>query len=391
MIHFVALPRIPRFIGQFFSALSLSRARVSGTQPSLALKSISLVSLLPVPFVLLSLVLSSSPGHAGDKVGNGGGIWACTDSAGVHKFGELVDLFEARVEFGLTRIPSNSKTSDEITEDRIQFLAQEMPGVYSDLTPHIETVKKNKRLVDANLVIVDDALFRVMPLESACVGGKWAYVQFANFTNLGLILIRKDLWNGSVVYEMDKSALILHEILYRWLRLSKGDTNSVRTRILIGLLYSDLPAAQIKDEFEKYLALPPDPSPSPNPAPTPTPTPTPIPIPDDKRWACVANDHMSWKSNIAYGHDAEEATMYALRDCKQNTSTPFSCNVDVFGCAEITSSIDTVSCTLQDAQTGEIFKGSGRVELEARFQARTACLMRGGQYRCDNSYRCRPL
>ncbi|MBO9668321.1 MAG: hypothetical protein J7501_16085 [Bdellovibrio sp.] len=168
--------------------------------------------------LLILIMLISSTSHAlidGDKVGNGGGLWVCQDKNQKVLKASLVDLYEARHEFGLTLIKPSETDPRKIAEERRAFLIKNLPEYGTAWSPIMDATLAKIRYVDSLLETINDALYRIKPLPKDCAG-KWKYEQFANFTNQSQVLIRQDFWTSSAIQPLDKAALLWHETIYKW-------------------------------------------------------------------------------------------------------------------------------------------------------------------------------
>jgi len=213
------------------------------------------------------------------RVGNGGGAWVCKNlnSPLQVRWAKLVDLFEATNEFKLN-VPEHSGEKYETILDFIKLrIFKANKSFYTTIEPYFERVEANIVYIDADLEIINDSLYRIKPGFQSCENGEISYVQLANYTDYGKILIRKDLFSSSDFSELDKAALIVHEAIYEFARKEQEDKNSIRTRKIIGSIFSDI---SLKD-LGRALRLFSDKNSQTNPKPTPTPTPTPTPLPVD--------------------------------------------------------------------------------------------------------------
>lgn len=193
---------------------------------------------------------------AGPKVGNGGGLWLCRDRESLnYKWIELTDLFEAKNEFGW-----------ELKE----FKGQTFPEIYLSI---VELARKNTKLgaliskygVDpiqkltfihkyATLTSINDGFYKVRPSAASCSDGYIHYAQLANFTNDGVILVNSSLWAEPLLSSRDKAALLVHELVYKVLRDSRGDKNSLPTRAIVAALFSQLNEAELSRQIDFALS-----------------------------------------------------------------------------------------------------------------------------------------
>ncbi|RYZ82234.1 MAG: hypothetical protein EOP06_22025, partial [Proteobacteria bacterium] len=255
--------------------------------------------------ISLAFALLASQSFAGDKINNGGGLWACV-AGGAVQTAYLVDLYEARKEFGLVNMVPTSTNVMTLVEERATFLRLNFPVLSAELMPALQLVIEKTRYVDAKLVPIDDMLHRLAPSDSECPQGQWEYVQFADYAEyspgMSQVLIRRDLWENPVVSALDKSALIWHEAIYKWLRTKYGDANSVRARMLVGILFAQLSYEEVKSRFDAVLSTPVDPEPKPKPIP-------------QTQWMCmIKNNHQS-KYYSGYGATQKAARFKAMETC----------------------------------------------------------------------------
>lgn len=203
--------------------------------------------------LILSILFMSAVSSAGDKIGNGGGIWACYSAQGELLHGMLVDLYEAEAEFQLTTIKNFDFDVLQLIHKRGAIVSGLKKG--RQLLQTMDEVLRNDKYVNVELALVNDAFYRVIPPATSCAEGKWKYTQFANYTAFGTVLVREDLWHSDTIPVVDKAALFWHEAIYRWLRLEQGDLDSIRTRQAVGILFSDLPTEEIQKRLDAVLDL----------------------------------------------------------------------------------------------------------------------------------------
>jgi formylglycine-generating enzyme required for sulfatase activity len=190
-----------------------------------------------------------------DGAGNGGGVWVCqnNDQANSIRWIQLVDLYEAETEFSLSLENFGTENYKEIIESVKSSLLSVNKNLHEKLLPYFEKVDSSIKEIDADLETIDDALYRVRPSARDCTKGGIKYVQLANFTKYGAVLVNKYLFNNSKLQESDKAALILHEVLYSFLRDRYGDTDSVRTRKVVGYIFSTLSDKKISKKIHSVL------------------------------------------------------------------------------------------------------------------------------------------
>ena len=324
-----------------------------------------LISKIITVFALFTLTQIA---NGGDKVGNGGGLWTCSANQ-ILQQGMLVDLYEAEIEFGLPLISSSQTDPMKIVAERNLFVQSNLPAYYYGWNQILTDSNRKIRYVNSELTIVDDSLFRVKPISTTCAAG-WVYTQFANFTNQDQILIRSDLWNSPNVPSLHKSALIWHEVIYAWLRAQYQDTDSIRARQIVGLLFSTLSATEINLRIEKILS--PDHT-----------------NPNQPIWFCMIKNQMTWLNFGDYGLNQIEATAKTTQKC-QNSQSGFHCNETGIRCDEIITQTVQKTCQLKNGLNQKTYFGNGRIQLEAEFKAREQCQTQSNTnaIHCDNPVTC---
>lgn len=289
--------------------------------------------------------------QAGDKVGNGGGLWTCTANQ-IFQHGMLVDLYEAEEEFSLQLISISQTDPMKIVEERNLYFKQNLPAYFYNWDKVLTDSIKKIHYVSAELTIVDDSLFRVKPLSTTCSSG-WIYTQFANYTIQDQILIRADLWNSANVNPLHKAALIWHEVIYSWLRDQYQDTDSVRARQIVGLLFSTLPPQEMISRIEKVLS------------PLPT-------NPNQPIWFCTIKNNYNSFYFGDYGLIQLEATTKVTQKCQNAPHSPL-CDEYGISCEEISKQSVQKVCQLKNYQNNKTYLGKGRNQLEAEFKTREQC------------------
>lgn len=195
------------------------------------------------------------------EVGNGGGAWVCRNPRGAIQWIQLVDLFEAENEFRLT-LENYSGTVPEIL-DRVRLrLLDADRDLYEALAPGIEALHGLEdappHVIQTAEVLreVDDSLYRVMPDPTArCPRGRIEYAQVVNFKHDGQVLVQSTLFQA--LSPTERAALVLHEAVYAYRRTALHDANSVTSRRLVGLLFSNLPASVLAERLEEILGATP--------------------------------------------------------------------------------------------------------------------------------------
>lgn len=303
--------------------------------------------------IIAILFVLSSIARAGDKIGNGGGIWACTTTQGVLVRAELVDLFEAKNEFGLQIPTVPNLLAQDIAKQKASILRGKNTLLTDKVNFHLNEVLKKSRFVNAILQKIDDALFRIVPLPNTCKEGQWEYLQFANFTAQDQVLIRNDIWTSQLVSELDKGALLLHEAIYRWLRLENNDDNSIRSREIVGILFSNLNVDEMNRRIKTLLG--------PDTQPTPLDT-----------WACTMTNRNNNIFFLAFGESLTEARTKVLQTC-ENGEQGFACNSNEAQCEEAKSNSNVWTCTVKNRHASKTYLGKGKTFPEAKYRALQSC------------------
>lgn len=312
---------------------------------------------------------------AGDKIGNGGGLWTCSQNHSL-QIGVLVDLYEAQEEFGLNLISSFENDPMRIVQERSDFARLNLPEYSAHWNQLLAESAKKIRLVNSELIIIDDALFRIKPSPASCQNG-WTYTQFANYTNMDQILIRQDLWNSPAVQTTHKAALIWHEVIYKWLRDKYNDKDSTRTRQIVGYLFSTTSPAEIRLRINQILAAHTQPPP---PGPVPPPT-------QPNMWMCMTSNRQNSTFFADYGFSKLEAQSKTDQKCKM-AADGFFCEDRGTTCEEITQPHNKFTCQIGNRHISQIYFGSGRTRLEAEFKARDACQQTPEKFFCDSTVTC---
>ncbi len=315
---------------------------------------------------------------AGDKVGNGGGLWTCSQGHNLTR-GILVDLYEAQEEFGLNLISSFENDPMQIVQERSNFVRMNLTEYSVQWNRILSESFKKIRLVNSELIIVEDSLFRIKPSAASC-SNDWVYTQFANYTAMDQILIRQDLWNSPAIPTTHKAALIWHEVIYKWLREQYGDQNSIRARQIVGYLFSTTLPSEMRIRIQNILSN----SSAPQPPQTP---PAPVPPVQPKKWICmVSNSHNStFYGN--YGANQQEARVKTIQACKSGENG-FFCNDHEVQCEEILQSENSFTCENKNTQLDQIYLGQGRNRLEAEYKSREACQKTNQKFFCDREVKC---
>lgn len=195
-------------------------------------------------FLAFIVGVHSLKAEAGTRVGNGGAGWLCrNNSDNEPRWLELVDLFEARMEFAL-EIP-DVKMEDEwdVLDSKIELIKSNFPKLADKLTVDSSYLRMALRILPGSAALskISDGHVRIRPASNTCLEGNLTYTQLANFTNDDRLLVDGGLWRSPVFSVRDKGALLTHELIYKSLRDQDGDLTSSRARTIVGYLFSGLP------------------------------------------------------------------------------------------------------------------------------------------------------
>lgn len=317
--------------------------------------------------IVATLTLSSQANAGGDRIGNGGGLWGCYNSDSSFRSGQLMDLFEAKQQFGLYIPTSGLDTTPlEVLNTRVRWMKAYLPAVHAMLEPALQRVQNNLVMTDASLIQIDDAWPKIRPLPTECLNGEWKYTQFANYTTYDSVLVNNYLWTHPGIPTLDKAALVLHEAVYLTLRERYGDQDSVRARHINGLLFSNLPAGEIGKRINALLG---------NSVPTP-PVPPPVPpAPKEPKilgYICMTKNTMSDLIYSASGLteiDAEFATQAA---CEKDGRVSY-CTDKTMQCEVYTKDTPTDACIAKNTMSDLTYRGNGRNKIQASANALLAC------------------
>ncbi len=189
--------------------------------------------------LMMMLVSGSEAVASGDRdgVGNGGGVWVCRDARRNIIWAEVVDLFEAREEFGLTPLEENNELSIQVWIQAAAFKVMlSDSSFYERFLSHSLTTYMSEQMIFDKLPLIADAHLRVTPQPTTCAG-TIEYEQGAVYTHAGSVWLNLEIW--AHLSTKSVAALYVHEILYAAFREFAGDTDSDRTRRIVGLLFSE--------------------------------------------------------------------------------------------------------------------------------------------------------
>lgn len=185
----------------------------------------------------------------GQGVGNGGGGWICreNDAKKSLRWIQTLDLFEAEHEWGYTPKRSEADEFRQIS-DALGELRPLMPEFVADTEKALKIARKGvlvqgplPRRERGSQKPIQDDIATVPPGVHTCPNGTWERIQLAVFYDPNELEIDRDWYR--LLPKTERAALYLHEAIYLLLRKGPGkDPNSIRTRQIVGILLSTLPA-----------------------------------------------------------------------------------------------------------------------------------------------------
>lgn len=315
--------------------------------------------------ILITTVLAALASHGADRIGNGGGLWACEVNKRMTK-AMLIDLYEARTQFDLSLIQLNTadpanQNPEQIALTRWAYFQRAWPQLTEWLGTSFHYVLQSRRLTAETLIEVTDVAALQMPNQQNCREGAWRYVQFANFTPKGVVLISQELWESPAIPTLDKAALLWHEAVYHWLRIRNKDQDSRRAREIVGLLFSTEPIEKVRAEVTRVL------NESNNNPPAPSPGDDSLPF------LCVLETRMPDNAYVSEASDEQTARTDVLQTCRSDMPIFNNCGSAKPKCERAESHQDVFSCEVEDTFFQKTYVKTGRSRLEAGFRAREAC------------------
>jgi len=217
------------------------------------------------------LYIASSFANGG-RIGNGGGAWVCRWKDGSIRWIELVDLYEAQHQYGLSL--QDYRGSYRAIVDQIKVRLESDSPEFSGLSSQVDSFDyldpRSANIVyqHSPLARVNDSLYETIPPQSSCEDGHIDYEQIVYVQDTGAALnmivpskpdvfVVKELFDA--LPERSKAALVIHEGLYAFMRdgsyASKYGSNSVFTRRVVGLAFSRRSDEELKKAFEQAYSL----------------------------------------------------------------------------------------------------------------------------------------
>lgn len=180
-------------------------------------------------FIYLFFCFGSLFTFAGTAVSGGGGAIVCTSKDGKIKSAQVFDLFEGEILYGLPKFISTNTLSHYLTKTK-ETLKNLSPN-YSYIADLMDLVQSNIKYLPSgvHLTTVNDSNPTALP--SGC-----ELRQLAHYIDDSLVLIDSDIW--TVLDDLNKAALIVHEAVYRFER-GPDTVDSRHARKIVGHLLSD--------------------------------------------------------------------------------------------------------------------------------------------------------
>ncbi len=320
---------------------------------------------------------------AGDKIGNGGGVWVCQGPQFEVFNVMFMDVFEARREYQLT-VPETTSSDLELVQVQKSWIGK-LIASGAKINQHIQYVEKNITWIDDVINSIPDAANKISPHPSTCKQGEWKAVQLVNFTDDFRVLVRRDLFQSSFMTNMQRAAVYLHEGIYSYMRTEFGDTNSVRARAVTGFLLADLPDNEKVNRIGKILKEQAPPT---------------LPPPEGQAWICGIKPEQRSALYTVEAATPKLATATVLKDCIAGQDPthgfpipgfpvpegprpefpgptfgpPQNCKESQVLCEQIVSNEKTKKCSITSHFNNKIYVGMGRTGLEAQQSAMKQCM-----------------
>jgi hypothetical protein len=212
---------------------------------------------------IITYIFNFAIAGQGDKGGNGGGGWACQKNNSKITKIELFDFFEAENLYGLKIKKYSERTASKFSDvgyffplSQYELRISEIDSkLFKELEPYFQYVDKNINLIgqEADLELVHDLKSIIKPNSSWCKNGTIVPQTIINFTDEGSIYFNKQIFNHKEFSITEKAGLILHEVIYAYLREKYGDEDSADARLIVSLIASDLSVALIKSSVLNML------------------------------------------------------------------------------------------------------------------------------------------
>ncbi|MGE0634605.1 MAG: hypothetical protein AB7O96_19485, partial [Pseudobdellovibrionaceae bacterium] len=199
--------------------------------------------------VVSFLIFSFLQAEAGFKAGNGGSGWSCVENLGSGRekiiWLELMDLYEAKEIHALKLTDYKNESHMEIAShvlSQVQKIDFKFAG---EVENNLSRVLKYRRFTNEELTVIPDTFEGLYPEAPKCPTGSIKQRQIANWKNDDdrdgslVVLFSQKLFYSEQFSETERAAVLVHEAIYASLRTLYADQDSIRTRRIVGLLFSD--------------------------------------------------------------------------------------------------------------------------------------------------------
>lgn len=182
--------------------------------------------------MFLSVALSSSLVLAGVTNGGGGKAIVCRDQNRQIISAQVLDLFEAENQYGLTLLPSARSLDEALSEValRLESLSGQRRYMMSMKKTDLEAIYKKFKFLAPGIGLqpIDDSMDLLRPEHCEIE-------QLAFFKEANIVLVNQDIWNH--LTPQNQAALIVHETIYQ-LQRRQGAKDSRDSRKIVGHLFS---------------------------------------------------------------------------------------------------------------------------------------------------------
>jgi hypothetical protein len=214
----------------------------------------------------IAVTFARAGGEGGGHVGGGTG-WTCREYDGSLRWIRLVDLdegrrLELRIPYG-TEDAVKSRSIDqwlEYAEARLRAASSRYFEIYADTKAH--ALAKLRHVQDSSFFRTPDITgntLRKRPDPSSCGGGVLPEYpeQIAYYDDaLDTLQFNDALYDDPRFTNLDRAALLVHEVIYRMYRTHKDAQDSSETRNIVGYLFSDAPVESIREYVDPSTLLP---------------------------------------------------------------------------------------------------------------------------------------
>jgi len=193
---------------------------------------------MKLKLTLIIFIICFTKSFAGVKeVGNGGVVVVCKNNSGEIEKIQAFDLYEGNVLFNL--IPKETGNDFEnVAKEKLTIFSQLIDRDWeNNLKIYLDNLLKNIKMLPSGvgLKLTED-------IDSIIIPKTCEIAQLINYRNDGKIYVDSDLWN--LLNPTDKAAMLVHEVLYYYLRIYP-EPDSVRTRKMVAYLFSETPLQNI--------------------------------------------------------------------------------------------------------------------------------------------------